>query len=1443
MLEFIISYSVRNKTVVLLFIAALVGAGAYSMWHLRLDALPDITNNQVQVITTAPGLPPEEVERYLTQPLERAMANLPQRTELRSISRFGLSVITIVFEDGVEPQLARQWVNERITLAQKELPPGVGRPEMGPPSTGLSEVFQYTLEAPKDRPISAMELRTLQDWVVKRDLLQVPGVADISSFGGYLKQYEVAYDPDRLAGLNLTVGELLNALAANNANAGGAIIERGERGYYLRTEGLVQSLADVEAIVVRNAGGVPLTVGQVATVRFGHAIRYGAMTADGKGEVVGGIVLMRKGANARNVIADLEARLAELKLAGGVQVVPFLNRKALIDRTIETVGRNLIEGGLIVILVLTLLLGNLRAGLLVASVIPLSLLFAFSLMHYFGVSANLMSLGAIDFGVVVDGSVIIVERILHQLELRGFYKQRKALTQAESDQLVTDQAQRIRQSAAFGEIIILLVYLPILLMRGIEGKMFVPMAQTVSFALLGALVLSLTYTPAMAALVLRVPPRFHLNVAEKLVQAAWRVYLPALRFTLRRPLWVLGLSVALLGVSFWQFTRLGGVFIPRLEEGDFAVETRILTGSSLTQMIATTTEAERLLKAHFPEVKAVVSKIGTSEIPTDPMFIESADIIIVLKDKREWTSARTLDELAEKMQTTLSQLPGVAWGFQMPIQMRFNELMTGGKTDVVLQLYGEELDTLGHLAEQIAAVARKVEGAEDVVAERVEGLPQVVVQVRRDQLARYGLTVEAVNQAVRTAYAGTAVGVVYEQERRFELVLRMQPHLRTDPDAVGRIWVESSTGQRVRLSEVATVELREGPLQVARSEGRRRTAIGLNVRNRDVQAVVQDLKAEIGTRVRLPFGYSITYGGQFENLEQATARMRYSIPAVMLLILLLLYLTFHHLPQTLFIFLGVPFATVGGIWALALRDLPFSVSAAVGFITVFGVSVLNGMVLIGYLRELAQEGHTHLLRRLLTAVQVRLRPVLMTSLVASLGFLPMALSSGDGAEVQRPLATVVIGGLISSTLLTLLLLPLVYYLWEARRRKRTQPGTAVWAGWIALLLCSLPAMCRAQNAESRPTLAQLISAAEAHSPYLRQAAQQTEVDRQRARATFRLPPTELLGSYGRINEPINDVLVNVQQRWAWPGLYVREAQAAKTLTERSEAQYRVLLRFERGAVALLAYQWALQQRRLALLNRYDSLFRALGQVARARAEAGATSPVEPQSLESRALSWQTQLATAQARNARLEESLAFRTGIRLTPASAQALVPELRRPFASVAVTDVDVSSQLLKPGETEIRRAVLQVGVARNSLAPNFLLGYTWQTIRRVGGNHIGSVGLGIPLPLGGNLRQLKVARAQLDLARLEAETRKAELRLQLSQTLSEMAVLAPLLAEQWPQRSQRSAELVAAAQRGYLQGNLPLIDLLLHVEEAAQAELLLLDQLDRWNEAVLLYETLTNP
>jgi cobalt-zinc-cadmium resistance protein CzcA len=973
--------------------------------------------------------------------------------------------------------------------------------------------------------------------------------------------------------------------------------------------------------------------------------------------------------------------------------------------------------------------------------------------------------------------------------------------------------------------------------------MFVPMAQTVSFALLGALVLSLTYIPAMAALVLRVPPRFHLNVADKLVHAAWRVYLPALRFTLRRPLWVLGLSVVLLGASFWQFTRLGGVFIPRLEEGDFAVETRILTGSSLTQMIATTTEAERLLRANFPEVKAVVSKIGTSEIPTDPMFIESADIIIVLKDKHEWTSARTLDELAEKMQETLSQLPGVAWGFQMPIQMRFNELMTGGKTDVVLQLYGEDLDTLGHLAEQIAAVARTVEGAEDVVAERVEGLPQVVVQVRRDQLARYGLTVDEVNQAVRTAYAGTAVGAVYEKERRYELVLRMEPHLRTDPDAVGRIWVEGAMAQRIRLSEVATVELREGPLQVARNSGRRRTAIGLNVRNRDVQAVVQDLKAALSAQVRLPIGYSVTYGGQFENLEQATARMRYSILAVLLLILLLLYLTFLHLPQTLFIFLGVPFATVGGIWALALRDLPFSVSAAVGFITVFGVSVLNGMVLIGYLRELAQEGHSHLLRRLLTAVQVRLRPVLMTSLVASLGFLPMALSSGDGAEVQRPLATVVIGGLISNTLLTLLLLPLAYFLWEARERKRLQTKAIALKVIAALLLCSLPAVGRGQTTPPNPTLDQLVQAAETHSPYLRQAAQQTVVDRQAARATFRLPPTELLGSYGRINEPINDVLVNVQQRWAWPGLYVREAQAAKAQAERSEAQYRVLLRFERGAVKLLAYQWAVQQRRLVLLDRYDSLFRNLGQVARARAAAGTTSPVEPQSLESRALNWQTQRAEAQAQSARLLEALAFRTGMRVD--AAAAWVPDLRRTFEGANATAglPKPSPQLLQPAEMEVRRADLQWRVARNSLAPNFLLGYTWQTIRQVGGNHIGSVGLGIPLPLGGNLRQLKVARAQLDLARLEAETRNAELRLQLTQTLNVLQVLAPLLAEQWPQRSRRSEALVAAAQRGYLQGNLPLVDLLLHVEEAAQAELLLLDQLDRWNEAVLLYETLTQP
>ena len=1035
MIDKIISFSINNKLIIVLMVLGLIVWGGYSVARLPVDAVPDITDNQVQIITITPALAAQEVERLITFPIEITMATIPDIEEIRSFSRFGLSLVTVVFKEKTDIYWARQQISERLAEAEKQIPEGIGTPEMGPVTTGLGEIYQYVIHAKEgyEDQYSAMDLRTIQDWIVRRQLIGTPGVADVSSFGGYLKQYEVSIKPELLRSMGLTISDVFTALEQNNQNTGGAYIDKRPNAYFIRSEGMVSSLDDIGNIVVKTVDdGTPVLIRDVAKVQFGHAVRYGASTRGGK-EVVSAIVMMLKGENSAKVIKDVKERIRQIEktLPEGVVIEPFLDRTKLVNKAIGTVTKNLTEGALIVVLVLVLLLGNFRAGFIVASVIPLSMLFAFSMMNLFGVSANLMSLGAIDFGLIVDGAVIIVEGVVQRIVMsKNIYGGIERLSKVQMDSQVHEASKRMMNSAVFGQIIILIVYLPILALVGIEGKMFRPMAQTVSFAILGALILSLTYVPVVSFLFLSRKTEHKENISDKIINFIRKLYNPLIHFALRRKYIVLLSALSLFAASLVVFSNMGGEFIPTLEEGDFAVETRVMTGSSLFETIEASNKASAILLENFPEVKEVVAKIGSGEIPTDPMPIEACDLMVILKDKKEWTSGKTREELANKMSEALSVIPGVSFGFQQPIQMRFNELMTGARQDVVLKIYGEDLDALSEQAAKVGNIVNTVKGTSDLYVEKVTGLPQIMVKFDRDRMAKFGLNIAEINRTIRTAFAGELAGLVFEGERRFDLVVRLDKANRKGLDDVKNLFINTPFGNQIPLDQVADVSFKEGPNQIQRDDTKRRITIGFNVRNRDVESIVDEIKQKIDKLVKLPAGYFITYGGQFENLVEAKKRLSTAVPVALVMIFVMLFFAFKSAKQGILIFTAIPLSAIGGIFALYLRGMPFSISAGVGFIALFGVSVLNGIVLINEFNLLKKDGIKDLHERVLKGTSVRLRPVILTAAVASFGFLPMALSTSPGAEVQKPLATVVIGGLITATLLTLVVLPVLYILFE-----------------------------------------------------------------------------------------------------------------------------------------------------------------------------------------------------------------------------------------------------------------------------------------------------------------------------------------------------------------------------------------------------------------------------
>jgi cobalt-zinc-cadmium resistance protein CzcA len=1327
MLAAIIRFSIRNKLVIGFFTLALMAWGIWSTSQIPVDALPDITNNQVQVITKAPTLAAQEVEQFITYPVERSLSNLPDITEMRSMSRFGLSVITIVFKESVNVYFARQLIAEKLNEVQEQIPKGTGRPEMAPVTTGLGEIYQYILHPKKgsEHKYSAMDLRTMQDWIVIRQLYGIAGVAEVTAFGGVAKQFEVALDPDKLKAMDVTIPEVFTALEKNNQNTGGAYIDKKPNAYFIRGVGLMSGIPDIEnTIVKRQANGVPILVKNIAKIQLGSPPRYGAMTYNGEKEVVGGIVLMTKGANSAEVVALVKERmkLVQKSLPNDVIIEPFLDRTNLINRAIGTVERNLTEGALIVIFVLVLFLGNWRAGLIVASAIPLSLLFALSLMNLFGVSANLMSLGAIDFGLIVDGAVIIVEATMHHLILK---KSSGRFTQAEMDEEVFQSASRIRNSAAFGEIIILVVYIPILTLVGIEGKMFRPMAQTVGFAILGALLLSLTYIPMMSALFLSKDAEPKNTFSNRMIGFFQRRYEPVLKAAIRFKYIVVGVAVALLIVSGIIFSKMGGEFIPQLEEGDYAIEFVLPQGTSVTQTVETIMQAERMLKK-YPEVKMVVGKTGSADVATDPMPPEASDLIVILKDKSEWPSGKGFYELAEDMRITLADLPGVIAEPSQPIQMRFNELMTGVKQDVAVKIFGENLDTLNLLADKVAQAIKPVNGVTAPQVERVSGLPQITVKYDRARMANYGLNIEDVNQVISTAFAGTSTGSIYENERRFDLVVRLDSAHRNAIENVSDLFIPTTDGNQIPLSQVATVAYETGPAQISRENARRRIVVSFNVSGRDVESVVKEVQAKLNTKVPLPTGYYYTYGGTFENLRQASARLMIAVPAALLLIFILLYFTFKSIKQATLIFTAIPMSAIGGVFALLLRGMPFSISAGVGFIALFGVAVLNGIVLIGTFNQLAKDGVDDVLQRIYQGTKDRLRPVLMTGAVASLGFLPMAVSSSAGAEVQKPLATVVIGGLLTATLLTLIVLPLLYLIFT----KNTQPLSVKMKKVLITLLVmgfTLPTLAQTTPAK-RITLNGAYELAIQNNLQLRSSGLKIDQRKELGKTAFSLPKTGLFVE----NEDINPddqkgiLKIGVSQSLDWPGLYKAKKSLLDEQTRSAEyAKQSQLAGIKRDIAGTYYYLWYYQSKQ-RLWQRLDSIYSTLAKAAVLRVRTGENAGLDSIAAQAKAKETKVQLRLVQRDINNQQQALKrlLNTPLNLLPDSSSLQKVQLEGNKADTT------AHPLLKLQQQNVNIVGAEAKVAGQSQMPSFEGRFFSQRLYGINPPYSGfSVTVGIPL------------------------------------------------------------------------------------------------------------------
>ena len=1449
MINKIIYFSIHNKFIVGLFILALIGVGTYSMMTIKLGSVPDITNNQVQVITVAPNLGTEDIEQFVTYPVELAVANLPDVIELRSVSRFGLSVVTIVFKDNMGTYLPRQLVQEKLSEVQESIPEGFGKPFMAPIATGLGEIYQYSLVPKKgfENKYTPSDLRTVQDWIVKRQMALVPGVVEINSFGGNVKQYEIALNPNRLNSMGVSIGEVFEALEKNNSNTGGAYIEKNHQANFIRGEGLARSLDDIKNIVVKNVENTPVLIKDVADeVHFGSAVRFGAFTENGK-ESVGGQVLMLKGENPNEVINNVKERIKNIQksLPEGLEIKPFLDRSDLIARTTSTVSKNLIEGALIVVFVLVFLLGSLRGGLLTASIIPLSLLFAFILMKATGVWANLMSLGAIDFGIIVDGAVIIVEGTVHHIQER-LKKNKADFTFEEMDKITYDSSSMMMNSAFFGQLIILIVFTPILFLTGVEGKMFRPMAFTFGYAVLGALLLCLTYVPVMASLTMKPISLKKQNwfsklenaltrISDKAMNALFKVYEPLINGALKMKTVVVVIAVALFLFAGFIFSRMGGEFIPKLDEGDIAMQIIMKPGSSLSESIKVSQEVEKIITSNFPEVKTMVGRIGVSEIPTDPMPMDIADCFIILeKDMSKWTSATTKTELIEKMNQKLKEVVGANFIFTQPVELRFNELLTGVREDVAIKLYGNNLETLANKAEEMAAIIKTVPGAADVRAEATDGLPQITVIYQREKLAKYGLTVDKLNNYVSAAFAGADAGIIFEGEKRFDLVIRFSETYRKSIEDLRNLFVDLPSGNtQIPLKELAEISYKPGPMQISRDNTYRRVSVGVNVRGRDVESMVEEVQKRLDAELQLPEGYFIEYGGSFENLKRAKQRLSIVVPIALFLIFILLYFALHSVSQATMIYMAVPLAAIGGIFSLYLRGMPFSISAGVGFVVLFGVAVLNGLVLVSRFNSLKVEGHTNLKERIILATKERLRPILLTAVAAIMGFVPMAISVSAGAEVQRPLATVVIGGLISSTLLTLLVVPVLYYFVENRSENRKiRKMNKSLASLITIITLSITAtqQITAQQRVKQVSVEEAIALALKNNPGAKAA--NFEVNRQETLkgTTIDLDKTAVDYVRGQINTIVTDYQWNISQDFKFPTVYGTQAKLQKEKIELSKAA-QVLQKNEiERQVRATYYGLQYAKENLILIEELELAYKNFARIAKKRFETGEVNLIEKMAAEAKGEEIKLVKQEAMIDVETLREQLRLLLNV-------EEEVTVLDTPIKKIMFTEevsVAEDNPVLQFQQNKLQVTQREYKLEKAQFLPDLSAGYFNQQIEGIKNLTGFQVGVKVPLFFWSQNSKTKAAKIQSDIAQFNYEQARLQLSASLERLKQDFEKHKASLQYYETRGLQLADKLFFSATKAYKEGEVNYVEYIATLEQAVTIKRDYLSKLNLYNQTV---------
>ena len=1430
MLANIIKFSLKNKLIILLFTLFIAGFGIFSLTQISIGAVPDITNNQVQVITTSRNLSTQDVEQFITYPIELEMANLPGVVEIRSVSKFGLSVVTIVFDEDLGTYLPRQLIAEKIKMASEKIPKNFGTPEMGPITTGLGEIYQYILDVKPgyENRYSITELRSIQDWIVKRQLSGIPGVVEVNTWGGHLKQYEVAINPNKLKAMNIQYIDVFHALEKNNSIAGGGYIEKTNQAFFIRGEGSVNSLSDIENIVVKNEG-FPIYIKDIAKVGFGSAVRFGAITGNGEGEKVLGQIMMLKDGNSKKIIDAVKERIASIEdsLPEGVYINGFLERSELIGKTTFTVAENLILGSLIVIFVVVLLLGNLRSGLVVASVIPLALLFAISLMNIFGIDANLMSLGAIDFGIIIDGAVIIVEFIAFQItsqsaKIKSFSK---ANQQHQIDAITHKSASKMMNSAIFGQLIILIVFIPILSLSGVEGKMFKPMALTFSFALIGAMILCLTYVPVISSMFLKPDKPSEKNVSVRLMTFITTLYKPTIHWTLQNKKVVVVLAGFLLAVSVWVFTTMGGEFVPTLDEGDFVIQPVLKTGTSLGKTIEITTKIEKTLLDNFPEVLQVVSRIGAAEVPTDPMSMEESDVIIRLKPKKEWVSAKSKDELADKFKEALEIIPGMDVEFTQPIEMRFNELITGVRADVAIKVFGEDLSVLASKANQIKSLIQHVEGASDIIVEKVEGLPQMSVTYNRNKIARYGLNISEINQLITMGFAGTSVGTVFEGEKRFDMVVRLDSEDRKNIENLQDLYIDTPNGIKIPLSELADITYTTGPAKISRDDTKRRVVIGVNVRNRDLQSVVDDVKHILDDNVKLPPGYSITYGGQFENLQSAKARLLVAVPIALILIFILLYFAFGSIKEALMVYSAIPLSAVGGIFLLWINNMPFSISAGVGFIALFGIAVLNGIVLIEHFKELEEEGVSNIEERIKRGTIGRLRPVLLTAAAAALGFLPMAVSTSAGAEVQRPLATVVIGGLVTATILTLIVLPALYALFEEKKESKMNKKVIL---PVVVILLSLN-----MNAQNKPlTIEETIDLAIENNKDLKASSLRVDEAKALIGSAFSFDKTSIYYNYDENNLAINGLplkVFGIAQDFKFPTVYFAEKKVNKARFNLQNSQYSIKLETLKRDVHL-AYNNLKYAKTKAKTYRFlDSLYQNFSVAAERRFELGETNYLEMISSKSK----QKQLETAY-KQSQQEVILAVEHLKKVVQIESVSIIDEPLKKL-DLKTMSIDNNAGLLYYAVYETYNKALNQQEKQN-LLPDINVEYFQGTNTALNSNVKGyQLGIKIPLFINGNISKIKASNIAKDIVEADKQDYKIKLNAEYQSLLAMLQQYNEAITYYETEGKNLSEEIIKTAERTFKEGEIDFFQYIQSIETATDIELNYLNSINAYNQTII--------